>query len=168
VKEIPGLDAKVAVHNLAIRKGVLPKKQPQQRFYHQLIPEIEQEVNKLIDAGFIHEVKYPTWIANIVPVRNKNSQLRICVDFRDLNDACPKDDFPLLVTELMIDTATGHEALSFMDCTAGYNQIQMALKDQDATAFRTLMDIFCYKVMPFDLNNAVLRADVDNLRRHAP
>ena len=125
-------------------------------------------MNKLIDAGFIREVKYPTWIANIVPVRNKNSQLHVCVDFRDINDACPKDDFLPLVTELMIDTATGHEALSFMDCTAGYNQIQMALKDQDATAFRTLMDIFCYKVMPFDLNNAVLRADVDNLRRHAP
>jgi len=80
-------------------------------------------VNKLIDAGFICEVKYPTWIANIVPVRKKSDQLRICVDFRDLNDACPKDDFSLPVTELMINATTSHEALSFMDCTAGYNQI---------------------------------------------
>jgi len=78
-------------------------------------------VNKLIDAGFIHEVKYPTSIANIVPVRKKNGQLCVCVDFRDLNDACPKDDFSLPVTELMIDVTTGHEALSFMDCTTGYN-----------------------------------------------
>jgi len=87
------------------------------------VPEIEKEVNKLIEAGFICEVKYPTWIANIVPVRKKNGQLRICVNFQDLNEACPKDDFSLPVTELMIDLTTGHEALLFMDCTTGYNQI---------------------------------------------
>jgi len=78
-------------------------------------------VSKLIDAGFISEVKYPTWIANIILVRKKKGQLRICVDFRDLNDTCPKDDFLLPVTELMIDAITGHGALFFMDYTAGYN-----------------------------------------------
>jgi len=74
-KEIPGLDPKVAVHHLSIKKGVAPKKQPQQRFRPELIPEIEKEVNKLIDDGFICEVKYSTWIANIIPVRKKNGQL---------------------------------------------------------------------------------------------
>jgi len=93
------------------------------------------EVNKLIDAGFIREVKYSTWITNIVPVRKKNSQLRICVDFWDANDACPKDDCSFLATKLMIDATTDHEALSFMDCTAGYNQIQMTLADQEAHHF---------------------------------
>ena len=63
------------------------------------------------------------WIVNIVPVRKKNGQLCICVDLRYLNEACPKDDFPLLVMELMIESTTGHEVLSFMDCTVGYNQI---------------------------------------------
>ncbi|CAM8903253.1 unnamed protein product [Rhodiola kirilowii] len=152
--EMPGLNPKIALHRLAIKRGVGPKKQSQQRFRPELVPEIEKEVNKLIDADFIREVKYPTWIANIVPVRKKNGQLRVCVDFRDLNEACPKDDFPLPVTELMIDATTGHEALSFMDCTVGYNQIHMAPEDQDATAFRTSKEIFCYKVMPFGLKNA--------------
>ncbi|CAM8927661.1 unnamed protein product [Rhodiola kirilowii] len=151
---MPGLNPKIALHRLAIKRGVGPKKQSQRRFRPELVPEIEKEVNKLIDADFIREVKYPTWIANIVPVRKKNGQLRVCVDFRDLNEACPKDDFPLPVTELMIDATTGHEALSFMDCTAGYNQIHMAPEDQDATAFRTPKGIFCYKVMPFGLKNA--------------
>jgi len=77
-----------------------------------------------------------------MPVRKKNRQLRICVDFRDLNDACIKDDFLLPITELMIDSTTRHEALSFMDCTAGYNQILMAPEDQEATAFRTTKGIF--------------------------
>jgi len=76
------------------------------------------------------------------------------VDFRDLNDACPKDDFPLLFTKLITDATTGHEALSFMHCTAGYNHIQMAFAYQEATAFRTPKDIFCYMVIPFGLKNA--------------
>jgi len=62
--------------------------------------------------------------------------------------------FPLPVIELMIYTTTDHEALSFMDCTTGYNQIQMALKDQDVTACCIPKSIFCYKLMPFGLKNA--------------
>jgi len=88
-----------------------------------------------------------------MPVRKKNRQLRICVDFRDLSDACPKDNFPLPVTELMLDSTTGHEPLSFMDCTARYNQILMASEDQEVTAFCTPKGIFRYKVMPFELKN---------------
>ena len=80
-----------------------------------MIPQIEAEVNKLIEAVFIREVKYPTWISNIVPVRKKNGQLQIYMDFQDLNNACPKDDFPIPLTEIMVDATTGQEALSFMD-----------------------------------------------------
>ncbi|XP_074277348.1 uncharacterized protein LOC141600984 [Silene latifolia] len=96
-KEMPGLSPKIAVHRLAIKKGTNPKKQPQRRFRPELVPEIEKEVNKLIEAGFIREVKYSTWIANIVPIEKEEwtSCTSICVDLRDLNDACPKDDFPL-------------------------------------------------------------------------
>ncbi|KAG9442391.1 hypothetical protein H6P81_018245 [Aristolochia fimbriata] len=113
----------------------------------------KKEVDKLIAANFIREVKYPSWIANIVPVKKKTGQIRVCVDFRDLNKACPKDDFPLPITELMVDATTGHEALSFMDGSSGYNQIRMDPKDEELTAFRTPKGIFCYKVMPFGLKN---------------
>ena len=57
------------------------------------------------------------------------------------------------MTELMIDSTTGHEILSFMDCTAGYNQVHMTPEDQGATAFRTPKRTFFYKVMPFSLEN---------------
>jgi len=73
------------------------------------------EVDKLIKAGFIKEIQYPRWLANIVPVEKKNGQIQVCVDFRDLNRACPKDDFPLPITEMVVDATTGFEALSFMD-----------------------------------------------------
>ena len=153
-KDMPGLDPKVAVHNLAVKRGVRPIKQAQRRFRLELIPKIETEVNKLIEAGFIREVKYPTWISSIILVKKKNGQIRICVDFRDLNNAYPKDDFPLPITELMVDATTGHEALSFMDGSSGYNQIRMAPRDEELTAFRTPKGIYCYKVMPFGLKNA--------------
>jgi len=88
-----------------------------------LVTEIEKEVNKVIETGFIPEERYPTWIANVIPIRKKNGQLYICVDCRDLNNACSKDDFLLPVTKLMIDSTVGHDALSFMHCIAEYNQI---------------------------------------------
>ena len=78
----------------------------------------------------------------------------MCVDFRDLNSACPKDDFPLSITEVMVDAITGHEALSFMDSSSRYNQIWMNAKDEELTAFHTSKGIYCYKVMPFGLKNA--------------
>ncbi|KAM1053307.1 hypothetical protein ACFX2C_000813 [Malus domestica] len=65
-----------------------------------------------------------------------------------------EDDFPLLIIEIMVDATTGHEALSFMDGSSGYNQIRMALADEELIAFRTPKGIYCYKVMPFGLKNA--------------
>ena len=76
------------------------------------------------------------------------------MDFRDLNDACPKDNFPLPIIEIMVDATTGHEALSFMDGSSGYNQIRMAPENEELTAFHTPEGIYCYKVMPFGLKNA--------------
>nr|GMD36083.1 uncharacterized protein LOC109150426 [Ipomoea batatas] len=136
-KEMPGLDPKVVVHRLAVKKACRPVKQAQRRFRPELIPSIEGEVNKLIEAGFIREVKYPTWISSTVPVRKKNGQICVCVDFWDLNVACPKDDFPLPITELMIDVVTEHEIMSFMDGSSGYNQIRMASEDEKLTTFRS-------------------------------
>uniref|UniRef100_A0A2N9F6K1 Uncharacterized protein n=1 Tax=Fagus sylvatica TaxID=28930 RepID=A0A2N9F6K1_FAGSY len=153
-KEMSRLDLRVTVHQLAIKQEAHPVKQAQRRFRPELIFQIEAEVNKLEQAGFIREVQFPKWIANIVPVKKKNGQIRVYVNFRDLNRACPKDDFPLPNTELMVDSTIGHEALSFMDGSSGYNQIRMVPEDEELTAFRTPKGIYCYKVMPFGLKNA--------------
>ena len=96
-KEMPGLNPSIALHHLSIKKGVRLVKQDQRCFRPELIPQIETEVNKLIEASFIREVQYPEWITNIVLVKKKNGQIRVCVDFRDLNSACPKNDFPCSV-----------------------------------------------------------------------
>ena len=76
------------------------------------------------------------------------------MDFKNLNRACPKDEFPLPNMDLLIDSAAGSAMFSFMDGFSGYNQIKMALRDAEKTAFRTPMGNFYYTMMSFGLKNA--------------
>ena len=110
----------------------------------------------MLDAGFIRPCRYATWISSVVPVQKKNGRWRLCVDFIDLNRATPKDEYPMLVEETLINAAAGHKMLSFMDGNAGYNQIFMALEDISKTAFRVpgAVGLFEYLVMTFGLKNA--------------
>ena len=78
----------------------------------------------------------------------------MCVDFTDLNKACPKDSFPLLRIDQLVDSTAGHKLLMFMDAFSGYNQIKMAEEDQEKTTFIISQGLYCYKVMPFGLKNA--------------
>ena len=113
-----------------------------------------EEVRKLLKAGFIREVYYPDWLANMVMVKKNNRKWRMCVDFTDLNRACPKDSYPLPRIDTLVDSMTRHELLSFMDAFSGYNQIKMKEEDQEKTSFVTSQRLFCYKVMSFGLKNA--------------
>ena len=113
-----------------------------------------EEVRKLLEAGFIREVYYPDWLANEVMVRKNNGKWRMCIDFTDLNKACPKDSYPLPRIDTLVDSTAKHELLSFMDAFLGYNQIKMKEEDQEKTSFVTSQGLFCYKVMSFGLKNA--------------
>ena len=88
---------------------------------------------------------YPKWLANVVLVKKANGKWRMCVDFTDLNKACPKDNFPLPRIDQLVDSTTGHKLLTFMDAFSGYNQIKMAEEDQEKTAFITSQGLYCYK-----------------------
>ena len=114
---------------------------------------IAEEVKKLLEAGFIREVYYPDWLANMVMVKKANGKWRMCVDFTNLNKACPKDSYPLPRIDTLVDSTPKHELLSFMDAFSGYNQIKMNEEDQERTSFVTSQGLFCYKVMPFGLKN---------------
>ena len=98
---------------------------------------LKDEVDKLLDIGFIRESFYPSWLANPVLVKKSNGKWRTCVDFIDLNKACPKDSFPLPRIDQLVDATSGHELLSFIDAYSGYNQIPMYLSDEEHTSFIT-------------------------------
>ncbi|KAI0520109.1 hypothetical protein KFK09_007577 [Dendrobium nobile] len=152
--EMSGLSPEVAVHKLSIDTKIPPVKQAPRRMRLEIEEQVIAETKKLIEASFIREEKYANWIANIVPVKKKNGQIRVCIDYRDLNKACPKDDFPLPNAELMVDNTLNHDMFSFMDGSSGYNQIKMDPDDEKHTSFQTPIGIYCYKVMPFGLKNA--------------
>ena len=86
-------------------------------------------------------------------VKKNNGKWRICVDFTDLNRACPKDSYSLPWIDTLVDSTARHELLSFMDAFSGYNQIKMKEEDQEKNSFVTSQGLFCYKVMPFGLKN---------------
>ena len=115
---------------------------------------IAKEVGKLQEASFIKEVYYPDWLANVVMVKKANRKWRICVDFTNLNKACPKDSYPLQRVDVLVDSTTQRQLLSFMDAFSDYNQIRMDKVDQEKTSFVTSQGLFCYIVMPFGLKNA--------------
>ena len=81
------------------------------------------EVQRLLDAKVIREVKYSEWLANVVLVPNKNGKMRMCIDFTDLNKACKKDPFPLPRIDASVDKAARYQRFSLLDCFSGYHQI---------------------------------------------
>ena len=115
---------------------------------------IKEEITKQLEAKVIRVTQYPTWLANIVPVPKKDGKVRVCVDYRDLNKASPKDDFPLPNIHILLDNCAKHEITSFVDCYAGYHQIVMDHEDAEKTSFITAWGTYCYRVMPFGLKNA--------------
>ena len=102
----------------------------------EILEEVKKEVQKMLGAGFIRPCRYAEWISSVVPIQKKDGRWRVYVDFRDLNSATPKDEYPMPAAETLITAAAGHKMLSFMDGNAGYNQIFMAPEDISKTAFR--------------------------------
>ncbi|KAK0585999.1 hypothetical protein LWI29_037658 [Acer saccharum] len=152
-EDMPGIDMKMISHYLAVDPEFRLVVQKRRLFNPERSAIIKKEVENLLTAGSIREVKYPHWIANVVLVK-KNNQWRMCVDFTYLNKSCPKDSFPLPRIDQLVDATAGHELLSFMDAYSGYNQIQMNKADEERMAFTTDQGLYCYKVMPFSLKNA--------------
>jgi hypothetical protein len=116
----------------------------------EVLEEVKKEIIKMLEAGFIRPCRYAEWISSIVRVQKKDGWWRVCVDFRDLNRATPKDEYATL-----INAAVGNKIMSFMDGNAGYNQIFMAPEDIHRTAFRVpgVVGLFKYVVMTFGLKN---------------
>ena len=137
-QDMPGLDTNIVVHRLPLREECAPIKQKLRRFKLEMLLKIKEEVKKQLDAGFLEVSKYPQWVANIVPVPKKDGKVRMCVDYRDLNRASPKDNFPLPHINTLVDNTAKHSLFSFMNGFSGYNQIRMAPEDMEKSIFLTM------------------------------
>ena len=120
-----GISPMVASHKLNIIPTARPIRQKVRLFHSDRHQIIHTEVNNLLKAGFIREVKYPEWLANVVVVSKKEGKWRVCVDYTDLNEACPKDSFLLPRIDHIVDATVEHRILSFLDAFSRYHHIPM-------------------------------------------
>ena len=148
-----GIDLTVINHKLNVSSSFKPVKQKRRSFALERHKAINEEVDKLLQANSIRDVEYLQWLANVVLVKKENDKWRLCIDFTDINRACPKDSFPIPRIYLIVDATAGHELLNFMDAFYGYNQISMDPNDQEKTPFVTGQGTYYYRVMPFGLKN---------------
>jgi hypothetical protein len=153
---MPGLSRELVEHRLLIKAGFRPYKQGTRNCKPEIVGRVKEEVDRLLQVGFIQPCRYAKWVSIIVPVENNTGKIRICVDFRNLNRATPKDEYLMLVANLLVDSASGNKMISFLDSNAGYNQIFMAKEDVSKTAFRCpgFVGLFEWVIMTFGLKNA--------------
>ena len=152
--DMPGVTRDLIEHSLNVSPTAKPIKQKLRRFTPDKKEAIRVEVTKLLAAGFIKEVYHPEWLANPVLIPKKNKELRMCVDYTDLNKHCPKDPYTLPRIDEVVDSTAGCELLCFLDCYSGYHQISLKEEDQIKTSFITPFGAYCYKAMAFGLKNA--------------
>ena len=116
-------------HHLNVNPLITPKKQLPRRLSKEHAEAVRQEVTKLKQAGAIKEVFYPKWLVNTIVVKKKSRKWRVCIDFTDLNKACPKDPFPMPKIDQLVDATIGNPQMSFLDAFQGYHQIPLTLDD---------------------------------------
>jgi hypothetical protein len=154
IYDAPGVSPNLACHSLNIGPEHRPVVQKRRKLAPKRAIIVLEEVERLLASRAIREVQYPCWLSNTVVVKKKNGKWRVCIDYTDLNKACPKDPFPLPRIDQLVDSASRHARLSFLDAFQGYHQIPINPADQEKTSFITPRGTYCYKVMPFGLKNA--------------
>jgi hypothetical protein len=153
-EEMLGIDPSIVVHEIKTYPDAKLVRQKLRPVHPKKIAAIKVEVEKLLKSGFIYPVPLTECVSNLVPVAKKQGTIRVCVDYRDLNKACPKDNYPTLFIDQIIDNCAGSVIFSFMVGFYGYNQIEILPTYQHKTTFICPWGTFAYRKIPFGLKNA--------------
>jgi hypothetical protein len=138
-----GIHPDTCIHHIYIQKYATPVRQPQRRMNPSLREIVKVELQKLLNVGFIYPISDSQWVSPLVIIPKKNGKWWVCIDYRELNKATLKDHFPLPFIDQVLDTLARKKYFSFLDGFNGYNQIQIALEDQDKTTFYMSLGDIC-------------------------
>ncbi|GKV04476.1 hypothetical protein SLEP1_g16631 [Rubroshorea leprosula] len=152
--DMPGIPKSVSQHKLNTNPLKKPVAQKRRLFKGERLQAIKEEVEKLLQAGFVRKVDYYEWVANPVLVKKANGKWRMCIDYTNLNHAYPKDCYPMPSIDRLIEATSGNERLSLLDAYSWYHQVPMAPEDEEKTSFYAGDEIYFYVMMPFGLKNA--------------
>ena len=114
---------------------------------------IKKEVKNIFDAKIIVSLRFSKWVANFVPIINKRDEIRLCIEFWNLNKVSLKDHYPLPKKDYILQKVVGSQKMSMLEGFSGYNHIMVHLDDRDKTTFTTPWGTFMYAKMPFGLMN---------------
>ncbi|KAL0362014.1 UNVERIFIED_CONTAM: Transposon Tf2-12 polyprotein [Sesamum calycinum] len=154
MKDLQWISPIIITYRLNVNPDAKSVKQKKRMFGAERSQAIKEEVEKFLKAKYVRLVQYSKWLANVVLVPKPNGKLCLCIYFTDLNKACQKVPFHLPWINILVDSTSECEMLSFLDAYQGYNQIPLAPKDQEKASFVIDQGVFCYNVMPFGLKNA--------------
>jgi hypothetical protein len=152
--ELRTYDTIVITHKIPLKKGVKPFRKKLRQINPILLSVIEKEVKKLMDYKIIVSLRYSEWVANLFPVRNKNGEIRLFVDLKNLNKSSVKDNYSLPKMDHVLEKLVGENRMYIIDGFSGYNQITVHEDDKEKTAFTTPCGTFMYDKMSFRLMNA--------------
>ncbi|MCO5551478.1 hypothetical protein L7F22_004982 [Adiantum nelumboides] len=152
--DMKGVPPSVVQHTIPMISTAKPVQQRPYPMNPKYTKIVQEELEKLIECGFIYPIEHSKWVSPIVIVPKKNGKLRVCVDLKKVNAATRRDHYPLPYSKHVLERVAGKEAYSFLDGYSGYNQITIALEDQAKTAFITEFGVFAFRVMAFGLTNA--------------
>jgi hypothetical protein len=123
--EMLGLSREIVEHRLPIKSGFRPFKQRARTFRPDLLPRIKDEIHRLLEANFVRPCRYAEWVSNIVPIEKKESgKLRVCIDFRNLNRATPKDEYPMPIADTLINNASGNMSHPVLEGKPNANHVR--------------------------------------------
>ena len=172
IADIKGIRPLICTHKIHLEEDVKSSIQPHRQLNPVMKEVVKKEVLKLLDVGVIYPIVDSKWVSptQVIPkkfgvtvVENEHNELiltrvttgwRVCIDYRKLNAGTRKDHFPLPFVDQMLERVAGHEFCFFLDWYSGYNQIEIALEDQEKTMFTCPFGTFTFRKMPFRLCNA--------------
>ena len=153
-EDLKSYNTSVIQHTIPLKPNQNPFKKKLRRINPMLLPSVEKEVQKMFKAWIIAPIRFSEWISNLVPTRKKTSEIRLCVDLRNLNQVSLKDNYPLPKMDHILQRVVGASRISLLDGFSSFNQILVHPDDQDKTSFTTPWGPFKYVKIPFGFKNA--------------
>jgi hypothetical protein len=146
-------DTSIIENMIPLKEDTKPFRKKLRQINPMLLPILEKEVKMILDAKIIIPLRYSEWVANLFPVRKKNGEIRLCVDFRNLNRSSKKDNYSFPKMEHILHKVTGEARMSMVDGFSRYNQVSFLLEDREKMTFTTPWGTFMYAKMPFGFMN---------------
>jgi hypothetical protein len=142
-EDLKSYDTSIIQHYIPIKEEHKPFRQKLRRINPRLLPLIEKEIKKMYDAKIIVPLRFSKWVSNLVPTRKKTGEIRLCIDFRNLNKVSLKDNYPLHKMDHILQKVVGASRISLLDGFSDYNQVLVHLDDHEKTTFTTPWEPSC-------------------------